>query len=94
MSITALVAASALLGLFDPTASEAAPLNAPVLAQAAPFLSSQGVVSPRGGDYKVMPNGCTYVRTQAPGYPERWILVVNPHQIGLPKPPKGCRGMM
>ena len=65
------------------------------LAQAQPFVGSQGYVAPSAGarDYMTTPEGCTYRRTQAPGYPERWILVVNPQGLGLPKPPRGCRGM-
>lgn len=62
------------------------------LAQADPYVSTQGVSVPRG-DYMTNAKGCTYRKTQAPGYPPRWILVVNPQRIGLPMPPKGCTNM-
>lgn len=63
------------------------------LAQVMPFVSTQGVVAPRG-QYMTTANGCSYQRTQAPGYPPRWILIVNPARLGLPAAPRGCRGMM
>lgn len=28
------------------------------------------------------PNGCSYSRTQAPGYSAQWMLILNPHHIG------------
>lgn len=64
------------------------------MAQAAPFVTTQGVVAPRASaDYMTTPQGCSYRRTQAPGYPARWILIVNPQRLGLPKRPRGCKGM-
>jgi hypothetical protein len=66
----------------------------PAFVQAQPSFGAQGMASsPVAGDYRTTPEGCTYRRTQAPGYPERWILIVNPQQLGLPKPPRGCPGM-
>lgn len=64
-----------------------------VLAQAQPLVLIQGAVPP-SGDYMTTPQGCTYRRTQAPGYPPRWILVLNPYHLGLPASPRGCKGMM
>lgn len=89
MGITTLVTLAS-LGLAS------VPSTAPtgeVLAQANPFISTQGIVVPRG-DYMTTAKGCTYRKTQAPGHPPRWILVVNPQRLDLPKPPKGCHGMM
>lgn len=34
--------------------------------------------------------GCSYSRTQAPGYPVQWILILNPHHIGQPDAHLGC----
>ncbi len=62
------------------------------LAQSQPYLSTQGAMAPRG-DYMTTPEGCTYRKTQAPGYPPMWILVLNPHHLGLPNSPRACKGM-
>lgn len=78
-------------------ASLATPEQAPEeikLAQAQPFVMTQGAAVAPVGQYMTTAKGCTYMRTQAPGYPPRWILVVNPQRLGMPKPPRGCRGMM
>lgn len=32
--------------------------------------------------WKVLANGCSYSRTQAPGYAPQWILIQNPHHVG------------
>ncbi len=64
------------------------------LAQAQPFIGSQGIRAPQSGSYMTTPDGCTYRRTQAPGYPPRWILVLNPHHLGKPDSPRRCKGMM
>ena len=89
MGITTFVTLAA-LGLA--TVPSDAP-KAEVLAQANPYISTQGVAVPRG-DFMTTAKGCTYRKTQAPGYPPRWILVVNPQRLGMPKPARGCRGMM
>ncbi len=36
------------------------------------------------------PNGCSYSRAQAPGYPPSWHLILNPHHIGQPPAKKSC----
>lgn len=75
-----------------------APADAPIpshslhLAQAQPMISSQGTA--QQGYYMTTAEGCTYRRTQAPGYPARWILVLNPHHLGLPNSPRSCKGML
>ncbi|MBS0122587.1 hypothetical protein [Thetidibacter halocola] len=83
----------AALGLAGTLAPQEAPGT--TFTQAPPFIDAQGMApGPVAGDYRTTPEGCTYRRTQAPGYPERWILIVNPQQLGLPRPPSGCPGMM
>lgn len=89
MSITAIATFTVLTAL----PVEAEMPKSLVLAQAQPMISTQGTVAPQG-DYMTTPEGCTYRRTKAPGYPERWILVLNPHHLGLPNSPRGCKGMM
>lgn len=37
-----------------------------------------------GSQWITTPDGCSYSRTQAPGYPVQWILILNPHHIGKP----------
>ncbi|WP_146588894.1 hypothetical protein [Puniceibacterium confluentis] len=46
------------------------------------------------GDYYTTADNCTYRRTQAPGYPAGWILVLNPFHVGKPSAHRGCRGML
>ncbi|MEN9062756.1 MULTISPECIES: hypothetical protein [Ponticoccus] len=92
MSLTTLVAAAS-LGLVSLTATEAETPKTLIFAQAAPFIGTQGYIAPQG-DYMTTAQGCTYRRTQAPGYPPRWILVLNPKHIGLPNSPRSCKGMM
>lgn len=92
MSLSAL-AAAATIGLASLTASEADTGKHMVFAQAQPFVGSQGFVAPQG-DYMTTARGCTYRRTQAPGYPPRWILVLNPKHIGRPASPRSCKGML
>lgn len=65
------------------------------LAQAQqPYVATQGVVMGPQGDYMTTADGCTYRRTQAPGQPVRWIIVLNPHHIGRASSPGKCKGMM
>ncbi len=92
MSLTAF-ATAATIGLASLTASEAETPKDLLFAQAQPFIGTQGVVAPQG-DYMTTNEGCTYRRTQAPGYPPRWILVLNPRHIGLPASPRSCKGMI
>lgn len=57
---------------------------------ATPIVSSQGAA----GNYMTTADGCTYRRTQAPGFAPAWILVLNPHHIGRPNSPRHCSGML
>lgn len=57
--------------------------NLLLLAQARP---SQGY----SGNWYVSPQGCAYSRTQAPGYAAQWILIQNPHHLGLPPASGTC----
>lgn len=43
-----------------------------------------------GSQWITTPNGCSYSRTQAPGRPVQWILILNPHHIGQPDAHIGC----
>ena len=47
-----------------------------------------------GSQWITTPNGCSYSRTQAPGYPVQWILILNPHHIGQPDAHMGCAPML
>ena len=40
------------------------------------------------------PDGCSYTRAQAPGYPATWHLILNPEQVGLPTPTTRCAAML
>lgn len=94
MSMSTL-AGLATIGLASLTTSDAdLPKDHVLMAQAQPYVSTQGYVAVPSGDYMTTAQGCTYRRTKAPGYPERWILVLNPHHIGKPNSPRGCKGMM
>ncbi|MCT4558528.1 MAG: hypothetical protein N4A61_10775 [Pelagimonas sp.] len=66
-----------------------------MMAQAQPTISTQGVRAPQG-EYMTTHQGCTYRKTQAPGYPARWILVVNPKNLNMASNPTNvkCRGML
>ncbi|MEW2914835.1 hypothetical protein [Leisingera sp. JC11] len=54
-------------------------------------FTSQGSVSRDGrAAHWTSPDGCTYSRTQAPGYAPVWYLVQNPHHVGMPNAHRGC----
>ena len=94
MSIIALAVSAVLSAGPAPALAPAVTMDPSViLAQAQPFVGSQGVSAPRG-NYMTTPEGCTYRRTQAPGHPPQWIIVLNPHHLGLPASPRTCKGMM
>jgi hypothetical protein len=40
------------------------------------------------------PDGCSYTRAQAPGYPATWHLIINPEQVGLPTPTARCAHLL
>ena len=42
------------------------------------------------GQWYTTPDGCSYSRAQAPGYPVMWILIQNPHHIGQPDARPDC----
>lgn len=42
----------------------------------------------------IAPDGCSYSRTQAPGYPVVWMLIKNPHHIGGQNATKRCKSML
>lgn len=86
--------AHAVLGLAALTSTEAHTPKDLSLAQGQPYIGSQGYVAPVAGNYMTTADGCTYRRTQAPGYPPRWVLVVNPQHLGKEPATRKCRGMM
>lgn len=46
------------------------------------------------GQWYTAPNGCSYSRAQAPGYPPSWHLIRNPHHIGKPSAKTSCPIML
>lgn len=73
--------------------------SAPLLetTQHQPWLeaaSRQAPPSGYGGQYFTTQDNCTYSRTQAPGYPVMWILVLNPYTLGKPQAHRGCPGAL
>lgn len=42
------------------------------------------------GQWHTTQDNCTYSRTQAPGHPPQWYLVLNPHHLGKPDAHAGC----
>lgn len=70
--------------------------NTPVEAQSRTEARTVSVVSTQNmsGDYMTTADGCTYRRTQAPGYGVHWIVVLNPHHIGRPNSPRHCRAIV
>lgn len=47
-----------------------------------------------GSQWITTPDGCSYSRTQAPGYPAQWILILNPHHIGRPNAHMKCKPVL
>lgn len=43
-----------------------------------------------GSQWITTEDGCSYSRTQAPGYPVQWVLILNPHHIGKPNAHMKC----
>ena len=46
------------------------------------------------GQWYTAPNGCSYSRAQAPGYPASWHLILNPHHIGQKPAHADCAAML
>ncbi len=46
------------------------------------------------GQWYTAPNGCSYSRAQAPGYPASWHLILNPYHIGQKPAHAGCATML
>lgn len=96
LGLSKVMAAAACLTISAGMASAA--LDAP---QSAPKVSERifepGVLisqarSPQnfGSGVYISPNGCAYRRTQAPGSPPLYILIQNPHHLGLPNNTGTC----
>lgn len=47
-----------------------------------------------GSQWITTPDGCSYSRAQAPGYPVQWILILNPHHIGQPNAHMKCKPVL
>ncbi|WP_407494455.1 hypothetical protein [Pseudooceanicola sp. MF1-13] len=47
-------------------------------------------VQATGTQWITTQDGCSYSRTQAPGYPVQWVLILNPHHIGQPDSHDKC----
>lgn len=54
------------------------------------FVSQETVSSGGNATHWTSPDGCTYSRTQAPGYAPVWYLVQNPFHIGMPNAHRDC----
>lgn len=52
------------------------------------------VVETHGSQWITTSDGCSYSRTQAPGYPVQWMLILNPHHIGKPDAHIDCAPML
>lgn len=85
--------AAATLSLAALSSTDADTPKAQLFTQAQPFVYTRGVSGPQG-DYMTTKDGCTYRRTQAPGQPVRWIIVLNPHHVGKGVSPGKCKGML
>lgn len=46
------------------------------------------------GQWYTTPDGCSYSRTQAPGYAVSWVLIQNPHHINQPNVGDHCANML
>lgn len=77
----ALTACALALGL-TATSAEAF-INAKRSAPTPPPASHQG-------QWYTTPDGCAYSRAKAPGYATQWILILNPHHLGMGPAPRHC----
>ncbi|MFD1344263.1 hypothetical protein [Litorisediminicola beolgyonensis] len=63
-----------------------------------PIFSTKGGSAVPGetfeGQWFTTQDGCTYSRTKAPGYPTRWVLILNPHHVGQKPAHRGCKVML
>ena len=89
---TLLTLATLALAPLGPTGGADGTTLAQAQPQTQPFITTQGMRAPQG-NFMTDARGCVYRKTQAPGYPPRWILVVNPQRLGFPPPPRGCGAM-
>ncbi|MCT4609078.1 MAG: hypothetical protein N4A70_07700 [Pelagimonas sp.] len=89
-----IIALTTMLGTASLSSTEATTPKGDLLAQAHPWMSTQQQVQGGQNGIRVTKDGCTYRKTQAPGYPPRWILIVNPQQMGIPASKVSCPGML
>ena len=69
------------------------------LSFALPALAQETLYNPnpmyaQAGQWYTAPNGCSYTRTQAPGQPVQWFLIVNPHHIGGRNATSACASVL
>lgn len=57
-------------------------------------LYNPNPVYAQAGQWYHAPNGCSYSRTQAPGQPVVWMLILNPHHIGGRNATPNCPSML
>ncbi|MCE8006538.1 hypothetical protein [Aestuariivita sp.] len=84
--------AEAILNMFDGGNDISAALG-PATAKKNPVGSNRPPAS-FSGQWYTAPNGCSYSRAQAPGYPPSWHLILNPHHIGGKPAHSGCASML
>ena len=82
MKLTATFAACA-LALTLTTTSAQALVNAVRSAPTPPPSTDQS-------QWFTTPDGCAYSRAKAPGYAAQWILILNPHHLGMGPAPRHC----
>ncbi len=72
----------------------AGPAQAFELGGAKAQLNHQKPPAAHQGQWYTTPDGCSYSRAQAPGYPTSWHLIINPYHIGQPNAKASCPAML
>ncbi|MGH1577326.1 hypothetical protein [Planktotalea sp.] len=67
---------------------------APAALHAQETLYNPNPTFAQAGQWYTAPNGCSYSRTQAPGQPVQWMLILNPHHIGGRNATSGCASIL
>ncbi|MEC9312278.1 MAG: hypothetical protein VYA97_10965 [Pseudomonadota bacterium] len=81
MTLLKIALIASTLGLAGSDAQAAGTYRTPAVPAAAQQHGSQWITTA---------DGCSYSRTQAPGYPVQWVLILNPHHIGQPNAHAKC----
>eukprot|EP00903_Cladosiphon_okamuranus_P018459 g16982.t1 len=85
MTLLKIALIASALGLTAPEAQAAGTYKAPQVPAS---------VQQHGSQWITTADGCSYSRTQAPGYPVQWVLILNPHHIGKPNAHAKCPPML